>query len=526
MKTCPRCNRIYSDSENFCEADSTQLVSTPAFAQQSTSTRVECPVCGGKAEPGEIICNFCGARLDQNQSAAPAPPLSAGLTPPRPASAASPYPRLSSVSTSTQPPMTAKMQGPIEPEEGRSILGVIGYVLAAVVALAAGAWFAIHLSARNEQAAAVSPSAPAGAASTAPAVGTTAPIVALANAMAVQVSGPGATSGDRSAEIVRKAFDDNVGSLVDTYNNALATDPKIADGMLIRLHFRADGTVSDSAVRTSTSPDPSLDAKVVAAMTSWKLPATKAGDVDADYPVVFAHDTAEEDRLESDLQSKTASLSPDESPEYAAAPIPETTPAAASSAEAAGAPSAGAVASPAVAAVPPGTAPSAAIASAPSPETTEPPRRRRHKPAAPVVASAPSLYDQVQDRLKTSPKLRRVKAYTSGGTVTLFGKVFGEEEKSFAEETVRNIPGVTSVVDTITTDEGAWAHEQSQISEQLSNSGLDKVTVKVIGHDAFLGGEVKTDLEKTRAVTVAESAAPVTVRENLIRVAPGNMFGF
>src|ERR1700722_6178196 len=148
MKTCPRCNRTYSDSENFCEADSTQLVSMPAFAQQSPSTRVERPVRGGKAEPGEIICNFCGARLDQNQSAAP-PPLVP--TAPRPASASSPYPRLSSVSTSTQPPMTAKMQGPIEPEEGRSTLGLVGYVLAAIVALAAGAWLAIHLSARNEQ---------------------------------------------------------------------------------------------------------------------------------------------------------------------------------------------------------------------------------------------------------------------------------------------------------------------------------------------------------------------------------------
>jgi osmotically-inducible protein OsmY len=139
---------------------------------------------------------------------------------------------------------------------------------------------------------------------------------------------------------------------------------------------------------------------------------------------------------------------------------------------------------------------------------------------------APSVFDQVQERLKSNPKLRRVKAYTNGGTVTLFGKVFGEGEKSLAEETVRNIPGVTSVVDTITTDEGQWAEQQNRIARQLANSGLDKVTVKVIGHDAFLSGEVKTDLEKSRAVTLAEGAAPVTVRENLIRVAPGNMFGF
>ena len=82
------------------------------------------------------------------------------------------------------------------------------------------------------------------------------------------------------------------------------------------------------------------------------------------------------------------------------------------------------------------------------------------------------------------------------------------------------------MVDTITTDEGDWAAQQTTIARQLANAGLDKVTVKVIGHDAFLDGEVKTELEKSRAVTIAEGAAPVTVRTNLIRVAPGNMFGF
>jgi len=157
-------------------------------------------------------------------------------------------------------------------------------------------------------------------------------------------------------------------------------------------------------------------------------------------------------------------------------------------------------------------------------EVAKPPHHKHVKVAS--AARAPSVFDQVQERLRSNPKLRRVKAYTTGGTVTLFGKVFGEGEKSVAEESVRNIPGVTGVVDNIATDEGEWAEQQNRIQQQLANAGLDKVTVKVIGRDAFLNGEVKTDLEKTRAVTVAEAAAPVTVRENLIRVAPGNMFGF
>ena len=88
------------------------------------------------------------------------------------------------------------MPGPIEVEEGRSTLGLVGYVLAAVIALAAGAWFAIHLSAGKNEQAGVAPS-PVSIGS--PGMGSTGPIVTLANAMPVQVSGGGATSPDRSA---------------------------------------------------------------------------------------------------------------------------------------------------------------------------------------------------------------------------------------------------------------------------------------------------------------------------------------
>ncbi len=502
MKTCPRCNRTYPDTENFCEADSSPLISEPAFTKQAASPSIECPVCGGKAEPGEIICNFCGARLDQVQPAEQSPSTTSSRTASQPPRTPSPYPRLGGSPTAAQPPTTARMPGPIEVEEGRSTLGLIGYALAAVIALAAGAWFAIHLSAAKNEQAGVAPS-PVSISS--PATVSTGLIVTLANAMPVQVSGTGAPSPDRSADIIRKDFDDNRGSLLDTYNNSLASDPKIADGMLIRLHIRADGSVENGAVRTSTSPDPALDAKVVSAMAMWKFPATTAGDVDVDLPIIFAHDSAEESRLEADLQAKVANLSPSEPSEYAAAPVPAATPLAAPSAEAV-APS-----------------PEAVPTAAPR-EVAKPKLKPRHTKIA-RPAATPSIFEQVNARLKANPKLRRVKAYTTGGTVTLFGKVFGESEKSLAEETVRNIPGVTSVVDTITTDESEWAEQQSRIAQQLANAGLGKVTVKVIGHDAFLDGEVKTELEKSRAVTVAEGAAPVTVRENLIRVVPGNMFG-
>ncbi len=141
-----------------------------------------------------------------------------------------------------------------------------------------------------------------------------------------------------------------------------------------------------------------------------------------------------------------------------------------------------------------------------------------------MVAAAPKpsppLFQLVHDGLKTDPKLRRVKAYTAGGTVTLYGKVFDDDDKQLAERTVRGIPGVTGMVDTLTTDTAEWTEQQDKITRALQNAGLDKVTVKVIGRDAYLNGQVKTALERTRAVTVAEGAAPVTVRENLIGSSP------
>ena len=129
--------------------------------------------------------------------------------------------------------------------------------------------------------------------------------------------------------------------------------------------------------------------------------------------------------------------------------------------------------------------------------------------------------------MKSNPKTRRVKLYTDpNGTVTLYGKVFDDPDKAIAEREARGFPGVTNVIDNLTTDTSMWQQEQDQIQRELQNAGLSNVTVKVIGNDAFLNGAVKTPLERERAATIAVGAAPVTVRENLIRVEPGNMFGF
>jgi osmotically-inducible protein OsmY len=62
------------------------------------------------------------------------------------------------------------------------------------------------------------------------------------------------------------------------------------------------------------------------------------------------------------------------------------------------------------------------------------------------------------------------------------------------------------------------------IQQRLSNAGLPNVTVKVIGKDAYLSGTVKTKLEKERAVTITEGAAPVVVRGNIITIETPSIF--
>jgi osmotically-inducible protein OsmY len=138
----------------------------------------------------------------------------------------------------------------------------------------------------------------------------------------------------------------------------------------------------------------------------------------------------------------------------------------------------------------------------------------------------PPLIERVNDELRSSRKLRRVHAYTNGSVVTIFGKVFDDDDRHLAENTVRRTDGVTDVINNLTTDTQEWAHNETLISAALQSAGLNDVKVRVIGKDAYLSGQVKTTLDRERAVTVTQAAAPVQVRENLTTVALGNVLGF
>jgi TonB family protein len=274
--------------------------------------------------------------------------------------------------------------------------------------------------------------------------------------------------------------------------------------MILRLHVTPDGTVTDGSVRISTAANPSLDAAAVKAASGWKFAPASGTGIDADYPVIFASSAADATTIESDLSTKLASLGPNATPEYALSPALPASPAEVA-------------ASPAAAPTPPETASLPPVAPA-----LVAPRPMRHKPAV----HHPPLMERVNDALRSDRKLRRVQIYTSGGTVTLFGKVFDDNDRMVAEQTVRGVKGVNGVIDNLTTDTAEWARNASTINQQLQSAGLTGVTAKVIGTRVYLSGEVKTELDRERAVSVTQAAAPVVVGTNLIRVVPGNMFGF
>ncbi|HUY38309.1 MAG TPA: TonB family protein [Candidatus Binataceae bacterium] len=505
MKRCPSCDKTYPDSETFCETDGTALVGAdPAFVQGGAGGGVECPVCGGKAEPGEVICNFCGARL-AGEGTAYAPP-----TTPVP-SVAQPRPGSSRTEISSRP-LSGKFAGrtpepePVYEDEtggASGFLRLIAYIVAALIALIGGAWLAIHLTAHHPNPSVSAQASPSAIASPEAAP---MPMVALAGSIPIQVTGESATAPERSAAVTRNAFDSGKPALLEAYRHALGADPNYKDGMMVRIRVLPDGTIAKASVMTSTAPNPGLDAEVAGDVAAWSFAPISGGQVEVSYPIIFAQTADDQAAVESALSAKLTSLSPNETPEYSSA---TPSPVASSAASAA--------ASPAMTAAP---------AAAPS-IAAPPPEVRKRRPATPRPRPTPSLYDRVNSALKTSRKLGRVQAYTTaGGTVTLTGRVFDDKDKALAESTIRSVPGVVQVINTVTTDTGVWAQEQATIQQQLANAGLPKVTVKVIGKDAYLNGTVKTDLEKQRAVTITEGAAPVTVRGNVITVVPGSMFGF
>ncbi len=263
MKTCPQCEKTFADSERFCDADGSALISvggprkttgTAELGAPGPAQAVACPVCGGKAEPGEVICNFCGAQL-ATPKADIVRPTAAGPSKPKAAT------------------RTTFDDEPLEPTPGaRSIAGTIGYIVAALVALGGGAWFAIHLGQGHPENAAMQPT-PAIAATPAVAAG---PIVALSDKIPVAVTGESAAAPERDKDVSSKLFSDNESGLMDLYRRSLASDATTHDGLVLRLQVTPSGEVTDGKVLVSTAPNPILDAELVKTMMGWRFSRSAA----------------------------------------------------------------------------------------------------------------------------------------------------------------------------------------------------------------------------------------------------------
>ena len=271
--------------------------------------------------------------------------------------------------------------------------------------------------------------------------------------MPVQVTGESASAPERNQDAARKFFDDHKDGLLDSYTRALAGDSTMHDAMVVRVRVLPNGNVDAASVRTSTNPNPAFDAEIVKDVSAWNYPPFTGSEVEIDYPIVFTNDPTTKDALESQLNTKLR-------------PEPD---------RGAGIYQRAAVAATASEAVSPPTP----AQSRPSPAVEPPPAgRAAATPPSCREASASdadlTLQQRVLQVLSSNPRTRRVNCYTSGSTVTIFGKVFDADTKLYAERLVRQVPGVGNVIDSLTTDKADWAARQAAIASQLYAAGLNR----------------------------------------------------
>jgi BON domain-containing protein len=152
------------------------------------------------------------------------------------------------------------------------------------------------------------------------------------------------------------------------------------------------------------------------------------------------------------------------------------------------------------------------------------PHNRKHR----ALRKPPSwvLQSKVQLALQSDPRFKSVRAtVTQPGVIVLEGEVFDKDAKGAAEQTAVGVEGVKRVINALTTNSLQWLLVQNRINQALQQNGFPLVSVKVIGKTAFISGEVSSDAEKDKAVTVVNSTAPdVTIGTNLITVVSPGMF--
>ena len=137
------------------------------------------------------------------------------------------------------------------------------------------------------------------------------------------------------------------------------------------------------------------------------------------------------------------------------------------------------------------------------------------------------LARRVNIALRADRKLNGVYAYpVSPGVVAIDGRVFEEEDSRRAEQTASEVAGVRHVINHLQTTTGQWMAQQVALNNaMLQDKPLQGVTVHVLGREAFLWGDVRSEADKEHAAQLASSMSNLQV-VNLVRVVPGNLFGW
>ncbi|HKV54888.1 MAG TPA: BON domain-containing protein [Candidatus Binataceae bacterium] len=134
------------------------------------------------------------------------------------------------------------------------------------------------------------------------------------------------------------------------------------------------------------------------------------------------------------------------------------------------------------------------------------------------------LMKRVDVALRADRRLNGATCYTAAlGVIVLYGTVFDDKDRRRAEATALKVHGVRKVVNTLHTKTGKWLAEEVRINDTLQLNDLQSVSVRVIGSQAYLSGEVSSEADARRAIRVVNSISALHV-VNFMRVVPGSIF--
>ena len=149
--------------------------------------------------------------------------------------------------------------------------------------------------------------------------------------------------------------------------------------------------------------------------------------------------------------------------------------------------------------------------------------------AAPVCVFAADVDDRIESSFKDSysyrSHLRDVSVDAENGVVTLKGKVDNIDQKQLAEDTVRGLPGVTSVNNRITVKSEPKESSDDWIALKVRSSlayhrnvSLADIDVKVLNGVVTLTGSAESDAAKALAAEYAADIKGVSRVDNQLAV--------